>query len=128
MKKSSKWLIRFAAIYALAGAMLGSHMAGSGGDYHLSVVHAHILVVGWLTTFAYGLFYRVFPEPGKLRLARWQAWSALVGGATMPIGMFFYSQYPNPLSTALFIVTASILLLAMILFLWLVFFDRKLFD
>ncbi|WP_342748181.1 hypothetical protein [Virgibacillus ndiopensis] len=50
MNKYSKILLRFSALFALVGAFLGSHMAGAGG-YAFKTVHAHILVVGWLTLF-----------------------------------------------------------------------------
>lgn len=41
----SKRLIRFAAIFGLIGAFLGSHMAGAG-SLAFRPVHAHILVFG----------------------------------------------------------------------------------
>jgi len=126
MRTYSKWFIRVSAVYALAGAMLGSHMAGSS-DLHLTATHAHILVVGWLTLFAYGVFYRLFPEPARPRVARWQAWSGLIGGGTMPLGMLAYTLSDSALAITVFISTASILLLAMILFVWIVFFDRNIF-
>lgn len=40
-------LIRFSAIFGLVGAVLGSHMAGSG-SYAFRPIHAHIVLVSWL--------------------------------------------------------------------------------
>ncbi|ESU33393.1 hypothetical protein G3A_06520, partial [Bacillus sp. 17376] len=50
-------LIRFAAIFGLIGTFMGSHMAGAG-DYAMRPIHAHILLVGWLSVFAWGIFYK----------------------------------------------------------------------
>ena len=48
-------LIRISAIFGLIGTVLGSHMAGSG-SYAFRPIHAHILLVGWLSMFAWGVF------------------------------------------------------------------------
>lgn len=126
MKSYGKWLIRISTLAAIAGAMLGSHMADSG-DIGLTPVHAHILVVGWLTLFAYGLFYWLIPHVHMLRMAKLQAICAMIGGILMPIGLYSYYQVENAATLTFFIGAASILLLALVLFSLLVFFDRKVF-
>jgi len=126
MKNYSKWLMRVAAIYALIGAMIGSDLAGRE-DYTMVPSHAHILVVGWLTLFAYGLFYYVFKEIGMLKTAKVHAWTSLLGGGLMPISMLFHYKLDNTFTLISFISSASILLLAIILFVVILFFDKKLF-
>lgn len=126
MIKYSKWLMRIAAIYALIGAMLGSDIAGRK-DYAMVPGHAHILVVGWLTLFAYGIFYYIFKEIGMKRTAVLQAWTSIIGGGLMPLSMLIYYKNENTFTTITFISSASILLLAIILFLVLLFFDKKIF-
>lgn len=126
MRVYSKWLFRISAIYAVIGALMGSDLAGRK-DYTLVPSHAHILVVGWLTVFAYAIFYHVFKEFSLLKTAKLQAWSALIGGGLMPACMLFYYKNNNSLTTVLFIVSASVLLLAILLFAFLLFFDKKLF-
>lgn len=57
-----KWsirLIRFAAIFGFIGVILGSKMSGSM-DYSLRPIHAHMLLVCWLSVFAWGIFYKVY--------------------------------------------------------------------
>jgi len=122
----SKWLIRIAAIYSLIGALIGSDMAGRE-DYSMIPVHAHILVVGWLTLFAYGIFYYVFKEIGMVRTAKLQAWTALIGGGLMPFGMLAYYKAENTATLLSFIVPASVLLVSIALFVVLLFFDKRLF-
>ncbi|MBD2862459.1 hypothetical protein [Paenibacillus oceani] len=123
----SKWLIRISAVYALIGAMLGSDIAGRK-DYTLVPGHAHILVVGWLTLFAYGIFYYVFKEIGMKKTAKLHAWSSLIGGGLMPLSMLLYYKMENTFTMITFITSASILLLGIILFTILLFFDKKIFQ
>jgi len=126
MTKYSKWLIRIAAVYALIGSLLGSDIAGRK-DYAMVPGHAHILVVGWLTLFAYGIFYYVFKEVSMKRTAILQAWTSLIGGGLMPLSMLVYYKNENTLTMITFISSASVLLLAIILFTVLVFFDKRIF-
>lgn len=59
MHNYSKVLLRFSALFAVIGAFLGAHMAGAG-SLAFRPVHAHILVVGWLSLFAWAVYYKVF--------------------------------------------------------------------
>jgi len=126
LQNYAKWLIRIAAVYSLIGAMIGSDLAGRK-DYSMVPGHAHILVVGWLTLFAYGIFYYVFKEISMTRTAKLHAWTSLLGGGLMPLSMLIYYKTENTFTTLFFISTASILLLAIILFTVIVFFDKKVF-
>ena len=126
MSNYAKWLIRISAVYSLIGAMIGSDLAGRK-DYSMIPGHAHILVVGWLTLFAYGIFYYVFKEISMKKTAKLHAWTSLIGGGLMPLSMLIYYKNETSLTTLMFILTASILLLAIILFTIIVFFDKKIF-
>ena len=126
MTKYSKWFMRISAVYALIGAMIGSDVAGRK-DYTMVPGHAHILVVGWLTLFAYGMFYHVFKEIGMKRTAKLHVWTSLIGGGLMPLSMLIYYMNENTATMITFISSASILLLAIILFVVLLFFDKKIF-
>jgi hypothetical protein len=125
MQSYTKWFIRVAAFYLMIGVFIGSDMAGRK-DYSIIPVHSHILVVGWLSMFAFGVFYYLF-TPGMLKLSKVQAWTALLGGMTMPIGFLFYIKAENPVTLGLFIGTASLLLIGVVLFAWITLFDKKVF-
>lgn len=127
MTKYSKWLMRVSAVYALIGALIGSDVAGRK-DYSMVPGHAHILVVGWLTLFAYGIFYHVFKEISMKRTAKLHAWTSLLGGGLMPLSMLVYNMNDNTFTMITFISCASILLLAIFLFVILLFFDKKIFN
>lgn len=113
-------LLRVSALFALLGAFLGSHMAGAGSLEFLSV-HAHILVVGWLTLFAWAVYYKIF-TPANALLAKLHVWSAVIGSIGLPAGMWL--RYVGPFgvdksgtfSLIFFIVGGTILLLSFLFF------------
>ncbi|PKR77260.1 hypothetical protein CEY16_11015 [Halalkalibacillus sediminis] len=118
MNSYSKVLIRVAAAFALVGAFIGSHMAGSGG-YEFRTVHAHILVVGWLSLFAWAVFYKVF-HPMRTKLATTHVWTSIIGAIGLSTGMFVYYVrpfgLPDAFVTVYFIVGGTTMLVSFILF------------
>lgn len=123
MNKYSKVLLRFSAVFALIGAFIGSDMAGSGG-YAFKAIHAHILVVGWLTLFAWSVFYKVYKPASKI-ISTLHVWSAIIGAIGLTSGMWLYYIKPfgwdGALTTVFFIVGGSIMLLSFVFFLILTF-------
>lgn len=123
LNRYSKTLLRFSAIFALIGAFLGSHMAGAG-SYEFKTLHAHILVVGWLTLFAWSVYYKVF-APANWLVAKLHVTTAIIGSVGLTVGMWFYYLRPfgieGALPTVFFIVGGSILLLSFLLFVILTF-------
>ena len=116
-----KWgirLIRLAAIFGLVGAYLGSHMAGSG-SYQFRPIHAHILVVGWLSVFAWGIFYSLFKiKSAKLVVAH--GWTAIIGSIGLTMGMWFNTLKPfginDTFALVFYIVGGTVLLISFGLF------------
>ncbi|WP_409342345.1 hypothetical protein [Paenibacillus sp. MBLB4367] len=125
MRSYTKWFIRVAAVYLMIGVFIGSDMAGRK-DYSIIPVHSHILVLGWLSMFAFGIFYYLF-TPGMLKLSKLQAWTSLLGGTTMPIGFLLYIKAENAATLGVFIGTASLLLIGVVLFVLITLFDKKVF-
>jgi hypothetical protein len=111
-------LIRFAAIFGIVGTFIGSQMSGSM-DYSLRPIHAHILLVGWLSVFAWGIFYQVFKVKYK-RLVGIHSVLAMAGALGLTLGMWMYNLNPFSLNETLvmifFILGGSLLLLAFALF------------
>ena len=56
----SNLFLRLGALFALAGVSLGYWM-GMTEQFGLMPVHAHINLLGWVSMFLYGLFYRAVP-------------------------------------------------------------------
>ncbi|QKS70516.1 hypothetical protein FLK61_27585 [Paenalkalicoccus suaedae] len=115
----TKILVQFSVIYALIGTFLGSHMAGDGSML-FRAIHAHILVVGWLSLFAFGIFYAVFAIPKNSKLAKWQVITALIGSFGLSFGMWMHyfqpAWAPDLFSLLFYIVGGTILVISFILF------------
>ena len=116
-----KWairLIRFAAIFGLVGTVIGSMMSGEM-DYSLRPIHAHALLVGWLSVFAWGIFYHVYTIKYKI-LVTVHSIFAMLGAFGLTFGMWMYNLNPFNMNETfvmiLFIVGGTILLLAFALF------------
>lgn len=125
-----KWsirLIRISAIFGMIGAFLGSHMAGAG-SYAFRPIHAHILVVGWLSVFAWGVFYKIFKVRAK-KLVTAHGFTAIVGSIGLTMGMWFQFIQPFGLnetfSLIFYIVGGSVLLISFALFVLLTFLIEK---
>lgn len=102
MYKNSKILLRFSGIFGVLGAILGAHMAGSG-SYAFRPVHAHILVVGWLTLFGWAVFYRIF-QAKETVLTKLHVWTAIIGSIGLTVGMWLYMVKPFDLPEGLTLV------------------------
>src|SRR5690625_3415935 len=123
MNNYVKYLLRFSAIFALIGAFLGAHMAGAG-SYAFRPIHAHMLVVGWLTLFAWAVYYKVFYRKTSL-LATFHVWTAILGsiGLSVGMGLHFINPFglPETFTLIFYIVGGTILLISYVLFLILTF-------
>src|SRR5690625_2935503 len=97
MNQYSTLLLRFSAVFALLGAFIGSHMAGAGTFEFLSI-HAHILVDGWLSLFAFAIFYKIF-TPAYEKLASAHVWTAIIYWIGITVGMCFRYVAPFGIAT-----------------------------
>lgn len=126
-KKWSLRLIQFSAIFGFIGTYLGSHMAGQM-DYALRPIHAHILLVGWLSVFAWGVFYRLYTVKYK-KLVTIHGFLAMIGAIGLTAGMWFYNLNPFNMNDTFvlifFIAGGTILLLAFLLFAVITFLTEK---
>ena len=118
MNNYSKTLLRFSAAFGLIGALMGAHMAGSGA-YELRPIHAHILVVGWLSLFSWSVFYKVFKQNEGL-FTKLHVWTAIIGSIGLTLGMFFEFvnpfNLPSSITLIIYIIGGSVLLISYILF------------
>ena len=126
-KKWSLRLIQFSAIFGFIGTYLGSHMAGQM-DYALRPIHAHILLVGWLSVFAWGVFYRLYTVKYK-KLVTIHGFLAMIGAVGLTAGMWFYNLNPFNMNDTFvlifFIAGGTLLLLAFLLFAVITFLTEK---
>src|SRR5690606_11965225 len=127
MNGRSILLVRIAAIFAVVGTVMGAHMAGAG-SYAFRPIHAHILVVGCVTSFAWGTYYQVFTIK-SVKIAQWHTWTAIIGTTGLTFGMWLNYlkpfNIPNGISLVLYIGGGSILLISVFLFLVSTYFIEK---
>ena len=76
-----------AVIYAISGMMLGLSMAMSH-DHSQMPTHAHIMVVGWLMSAVFAVFYHLMPVARASRLATIHFWLAAISSLGMFTGLF----------------------------------------
>ncbi len=62
---------------------------GMAQDFRLAPAHAHLNLLGWVSMFLYGLFYRCVPEAARGILPRLQFWLATIGLGLMVPGLAF---------------------------------------
>ena len=74
----SNAFLRLAVVFILIGVGLGYYM-GATQNFTAAPVHAHINLLGWVSMFLYGLFYRANPEAAEGMLPKVHFWVALVG-------------------------------------------------
>ncbi len=81
----AKW-IKISVLYFLIGVGFGLFMHATV-QLQWGATHAHINVVGWLTTVAIGVIYSVYPEAGNSNLGKLQFWLYNLGLPILLIGM-----------------------------------------
>jgi len=120
-------LIRFSAIFGIIGTFIGSQMSGEM-DYSLRPIHAHILLVGWLSVFAWGIFYKVYTIKFK-KLVAIHSILGMIGAVGLTVGMWMYNLNPfnhnETFVLLFFIIGGSLLLLAFLLFVPITFMIEK---
>ncbi len=86
--KASSFCFVAGVVCAIIGMVMGLHMAISG-EHLQKPAHAHVNLLGWVSLFLYGVYYRLNPEIDPTKLAIWQARVALASVLVMTIGLWF---------------------------------------
>src|SRR5210317_2189333 len=75
--------------YAIVGLMLGIFMAASK-DHGQLVTHAHIMLIGFVVSFIYGLCHKLWLNNTTSKLAKTQYYMHQVGTFVVVVGLFLY--------------------------------------
>ncbi len=100
--KASSFCFVAGVLCAIIGMAMGLQMAISG-EHLQKPAHAHVNLLGWVTLFLYGVYYRLNPEIDPTKLAIWQARVALGSVLVMTIGLWFLyagAEAAEPLAAA----------------------------
>lgn len=84
-----------AVIYAVVGMLLGLSMAMSQ-NHAQAPTHAHIMVLGWVTSSVFAFFYHLVPAARTSKLAAVHFWLSAISSIVMMIGLFvLYGGNPS---------------------------------
>lgn len=66
--------LKIAVVYLVLGAGLGVHM-GATQAFAMAPVHAHMLLLGWVSLALVGIVYHLYPAAGTTKLAAIHFWA-----------------------------------------------------
>lgn len=93
--KASDMAFRIAVCLGLIGMAGGVAMAASQ-NHDLHPAHAHLNLLGWVSLFLLGAYYRFNPALDARRGARWQVLAWTFGTVVLSIGVAaIYAGYPK---------------------------------
>jgi drug/metabolite transporter (DMT)-like permease len=117
--KASSLSFQAAVLFVLAGMVWGLQM-GILNDHSAFPAHAHLNLLGFVSLFLFGFYYRMYPSLDQSRAAFTQVWIWIVGTIIMTIGVAFVHtghKGGDPIAA----IGSVIVLAAMLTFGWLVF-------
>jgi hypothetical protein len=84
--KASTLSFRLAVLFVIAGMAMGIGMAASH-DHSIMPAHAHLNLLGWVSLFLFGIYYKLHPrlETSRLAIAQVAVWS--VGTVVMTVSV-----------------------------------------
>jgi hypothetical protein len=116
---ASSLSFRLAVLFVIAGMAMGIGMAAAQ-DHSIMPAHAHLNLLGWVSLFLFGIYYRLNPALERSRLAFVQVVVWSVGTVVLTLGVaaiHLGHDAAEPIAAvASFIVLASMLLFAYLVF------------
>ncbi len=110
---------KVAIVFLLLGLLVGLHMSISN-NHSAHAAHAHINLVGWVTSALFGVYYALHPVKADTRLATAQFWIYVAGCVVMLPMLYFLvtgNESVEPLVAAgSMLVFLGILLFAVVVF------------
>ncbi|MEI3597403.1 MULTISPECIES: hypothetical protein [unclassified Oceanobacillus] len=111
----AKW-IKIAALYFIIGIGFGLFMLYTI-QLQWGATHAHINVVGWLSTGLIGVIYSVYPKAGNSQLGKLQFWLHQIGLPFLLIGMMMIYLDVPPIVLEIFVSGGGVaFLISVVLF------------
>ena len=117
--RASSACFQAAVLFVLAGMVWGLQMAISN-DHSAFPAHAHLNLLGWVSLFLFGIYYRLNPALDVSRAALVQVSIWCVGTIVMAIGVGLVHtghEAGDPLAA----IGALIILAGMLTFAWIVY-------
>lgn len=117
--KASALCFQAAVLFVIAGMIWGITMAISD-DHSAMPAHAHLNLLGWVSLFLFGIYYKLHPSLENAKSAMAQIWIWIVGTIILTIGVGLVHT-GHPIGDPIAAIGSFIVLLDMVLFGWLVY-------
>jgi|SRR6185312_15070231 peptidoglycan/LPS O-acetylase OafA/YrhL len=117
--KASSFCFQAAVLFVLVGMIWGIQMAITQ-DHSAFPAHAHLNLLGWVSLFLFGIYYRLHPLLDRSRAALIQVWAWIVGTVILATGVGLVHtghESGDPIAA----VGSLVVLAAMLMFGWLLF-------
>jgi hypothetical protein len=117
--QASALSFKLAVLFVIAGMAMGIGMAATH-NHSIMPAHAHLNLLGWVSLFLFGIYYKLNPtlEESRLALVQVIVWS--VGTVVLTIGVaaihLGYSAAEPITAVASFVVLAAMLVFAYLVF------------
>lgn len=108
--------------YGIIGMLMGLVM-GASGKFDMAPVHAHIILLGWVSMALFGLIYRNIPAMAGEKLAVWQFWISNLGLIIMMITLAMVIN-KNMAVAPVLAVSEIVVVFGMLIFAWLMWKHR----
>jgi peptidoglycan/LPS O-acetylase OafA/YrhL len=108
-----------AVAFVVVGMIWGIIMAISE-DHSALPAHAHLNLLGWVSLFLFGIYYRLHPSLEHAKIASMQVWAWIVGTIMLVIGVGLVHT-GHPVGEPMAAIGSFVVLFGMLLFGWLVF-------
>jgi peptidoglycan/LPS O-acetylase OafA/YrhL len=116
---ASSLSFRTAVVLGLLGIVMGIIMAASH-DHSVMPAHAHLNLLGWVSLFLFGIYYRFHPTIDSSRLALTQVIVWALGAVVLAVGVAALNL-GKPQAEPIAVVGSLLILADMVLFAMLVF-------
>jgi hypothetical protein len=119
MMKASALSFQAAVLFVIAGMIWGITMAISD-DHSAMPAHAHLNLLGWVSLFLFGIYYKLHPSLEDAKSAMAQVWIWIIGTIVLAVGVALVHT-GHAVGDPIAAVGSFIVLLDMLLFGWLVY-------
>jgi hypothetical protein len=117
--KASSLSFQAAVLFVIAGMIWGIVMAITE-DHSAMPAHAHLNLLGWVSLFLFGIYYKLHPSLEEAKGALAQIWIWIIGTIVLAIGVAMVHT-GHAAGDPIAAVGSFIVLLDMVLFGWLVY-------
>lgn len=118
MPRISNYYFRAATVFLIVGIALGLHMSISG-NHNVIGAHAHINLLGWVTSALFGGYFALNPAKAAGRLPMIQFVIFILGVAVMGVSLYLLLA-GNPAVEPVVAASSLVTFLGVLIFAWIV--------